>query len=160
MPPHIFKRTFYSLTFLALAGCVHTTAAVVNVPQASQAPRRVVVPAASNYYSLTDRIVKKNSDVIIASWKSVNVDCTTNPYQVLQIKKQPLHGVAYLADYSVFPQFVEKNPRSRCNKTKVMAKALHYRASTDYTGFDLVLVDAGGPTGEVRNMAFRIKIIE
>ncbi|WP_426065674.1 hypothetical protein ACQW08_10705 [Gluconobacter japonicus] len=41
-----------------------------------------------------------------------------------------------------------------------MAKALHYHASSDYTGFDLVLVDAGGPTGEVRNMAFRIKIIE
>ncbi|KXV39103.1 hypothetical protein AD942_13055 [Gluconobacter japonicus] len=90
----------------------------------------------------------------------MNVDCTTNLYQVLQIKKQPLRGAACLADYSVFPQFVENNPRSRCNKTKVMAKALHYRASTDYTGFDLVLVDAGGPTGEVRNMAFRIKIIE
>lgn len=103
MPPHIFNRAFYSLTFLALAGCVHTTAAVVSAPQPSQVSKRVVILATSNYYSVADRIVKKNSDVIIASWKSVNVDCTTNPYQVLQIKKQPLRGAAYLADYSVFP---------------------------------------------------------
>lgn len=41
-----------------------------------------------------------------------------------------------------------------------MAKALNYHPSSDYTGFDLVLVDAGGSIGEVRNMAFRIKIIE
>lgn len=154
-----FKKGFYSLTCLALAGCVQTTATVMNTPQ-KQVSRRVVSVPASNYYRFVDKIIKKDSDVIMSSWQSVNVDCSTNTYQVLKIRKAPVHGTAYLGDYFTFPQFVELNPRFHCNTVKLPATALHYRPAAGYTGFDLVLVDVGDSTGTVSNIAFRIKIVD
>jgi len=160
----VHVRLAIALGCALLSGCNSTTTQVIaaSAPPAPAQPtaRPVLNIPGSTLYHIVDRIVTKDTDTMLGDWAIVDVDCSTEKFQVLRIQRKPGHGTADLRDYRTHPSFVSTNPRSKCNERQITATSLHYRADPGFTGFDSLLVMISGPYGKVMNTAFRIRVVD
>lgn len=138
----------------SLCGCMSSTninsnqtAASGGIPVAARpAPVRVLVLRQAPRVA----VVAGGTRTELASFLSLNADCSLDAFYTVRIVVPPAHGTAAVEQGRFFPHYPPGNPHSSCNAARGDGMGLFYRSAPGYRGPDFLEVQAISPHGQTR----------
>ena len=103
-------------------------------------------------------VVRSGGQVVMYRLTSLNPDCTSRGYATVNLLEAPRGGEALVADKRDYVAFWPGNPRSACNKRKVPATEIIYKASPGFVGNDAFKAEIIDSEGVSRTRIFRVEV--
>jgi hypothetical protein len=104
------------------------------------------------------RDVVANQRVRLDFLFSLNLDCSSTGYAMVQVIEAPTHGKATVANGTGFSTFPANNPRSACNKSRSDGAVVFYDPEPGFVGTDSVEIDVTFPSGSSQRRHYTIAV--
>ena len=137
----------------SLCGCVTSTNVSSNqavagggFAPARPAPARVVVLRQAPHVV----VVASGTRTQLASFLSLNADCSLAAYYTVRLVVPPAHGTASIGQGRFYPNYPPNNPHAVCNNSPGEGIGLSYRSAPGYLGPDFLEVQAISPGGRAQ----------
>ena len=170
--PHFWSRLSrlhttvpaFAVLSIALGGCVVSTQSKTTVTQAATVQSVAARPAQSGApaQAAAQRVVFRGAHTGIAqkvaSYSSVNPDCSSNGVATGELLTAPVHGTVTFEQIEAYSTFPAGNQRYECNKKKTPALGVIYKSAADYKGRDEFEVKTLFPDGLVDVHRFVINV--
>ena len=138
----------------SLCGCVSSTNVTSNQAAAGGGIPVVARPAPVRVLVLRQVprvvVVAGGTRAELASFLSLNADCSLGAFYTVRIVVPPAHDTAVVERGRFFPRYPSGNPHSPCNAVRGDGMGLFYRATPGYRGPDFLEVQAISPHGQAR----------
>lgn len=129
------KAGIYGLPLLVLAGAAHA--------QGDPRPHLAV---------------RSGGSVVVNKYVSINPDCSSRGEMAVNLLEGPQGGQVSVAHVRDYVAFAPANPRSACNRRKLAATEIVYRAAPGFSGYDTFKAEVVSPDGVVVTHTYSVEV--
>jgi hypothetical protein len=131
----------------------------VDTQDGQSLPQAVITGGASQATISRSITVPSGGVGKIGFFAFTNPDCTNVGYATVRETDAPEHGSLEIRQSEDFGFWMEKNPRSQCNKKRVAGMLVQYKAKAGFTGVDHVTYEVFAPTTGMRRYSLTINVL-
>ena len=103
-------------------------------------------------------VVDHGRSIKLGSYSSLDPDCRSMGRTTLNLLTPPQGGQVEIQDGYDFPNFPSNNVRSACNRRRVLATLIFYKAAANFVGPDTFTVESVAPNGFSSQLRYVVNV--